>query len=86
MICPKCGADDWREAMSPKTKTALTLVGEGLFVLFAAIGVAYKSVPAAIGAILGAAFAFVVTLRSRHLVCAKCGWTIARRQKPEAGP
>ena len=79
MTCPKCGADAWRDAIAPKTKTRLTFAGEAGFVLFGMLGIAWKSVLAAIVAIVCALFAFAVTLRSRQRVCEKCGWTIATR-------
>ncbi len=77
--CPRCGSTEWRDAIAPGTKKRLVLVGEALFAVFAALGVAWRSVPAAIVAIAGAIFAFIVTLRSRQRICAKCGWTIAVR-------
>lgn len=81
--CSRCGGTEWRDALAPEKKKRLVLVGEALFAVFAAVGVAWRSVPAAVVTIFGALFAFAVTLRSRQQSCAKCGYL---RAIPAAPP
>jgi hypothetical protein len=83
--CPRCGGTALRPALRPSTKSRLVLGGEVLFTAAAIAGIVYKSVPFAIAAVAAAVATFAVTLRSRQLVCEKCGWNVAQaasRVKP----
>ena len=68
--------------MEEQKKKRLVLTGEALFALFAAVGIAWRSVLAALVAVGSMVFAFAVTLRSRQQVCAKCGFLRAVRATP----